>query len=262
MMHRSARALREKIEMGRSAIGTFMVEFSSPAAVSVMAGAGFDFVFLDAEHGNQNPREIEMAIESGYQAGLCLIIRPPDGNRAMITRSLDAGAGGVIVPFCSTLDDVNQTVRASKYAPVGKRGTHLFRGHTRHQAVENPAAFLAEANRDLLTIIQIELAAAVPLVDEIAAIDGVDGLYLGPGDLSVDLGVPGQWDSPLMLEAIRATSAACRKHGKIMGCHTDTLDNVAMLREMGVQMFGFQCDIGLYYHAAASVVGEFSKALR
>jgi 2-keto-3-deoxy-L-rhamnonate aldolase RhmA len=254
--------LREKIEMGRPVLGTFMVEFSGPAVVSVMANAGFDFLFIDGEHGNQNPREVEVTIEAGYQAGLCTIMRPPDGNRAVITRSLDAGAGGVLVPFCSTLDDVRQVVRATKYTPIGKRGTHLFRGHTRHQRPDDPAAFLAEANRDLLTLIQIELAAAVPLVDQIAAIEGVDGLYIGPGDLSVDLGVPGQWKSPVMLNAIRATVAACRKHGKIMGCHTDELKDAAMLREMGVQMFGFACDIGMYSQSAASVVGEFAEALR
>jgi 2-keto-3-deoxy-L-rhamnonate aldolase RhmA len=78
----------------------------------------------------------------------------------------------------------------------------------------------------------------------------------------VDLGIPGQWNAPVMLDAIRATAAACRKHGKIMGCHTDNLDNVDMLRQMGVQMFGFQCDIGIYSHAAASVVSEFTRAVR
>jgi 4-hydroxy-2-oxoheptanedioate aldolase len=261
-MHSPARALREKVEHGRPVIGTFFVEFSGPAVVGVTARAGFDFALIDAEHGSQNPREIEATIEAGYQAGLCTIIRPPDGNRAVITRSLDAGAGGVLVPFCSTLEDVHQAVRATKYTPIGKRGTHLFRGHTRHRSIDDPAVFLAEANRDLLTLIQIELAAAVPLVDQIAAIEGVDGLYVGPGDLSVDLGVPGQWDAPVLLDAIRTTAAACRRHGKIMGCHTDDMKSVPRLREMGVQMFGFQCDISIYSHAASSVVNEFTKTVR
>jgi 4-hydroxy-2-oxoheptanedioate aldolase len=258
-MHPGARALREKIAKGRPVLGTMLVEFTGPAVISATANVGFDFVVIDGEHGNQNPREIEVTIEAGYQAGLCTIMRPPDCGRAVITRALDAGAAGVLVPFCATLEDVHQAVRATKYTPLGKRGTHLFRGHTRHKAVDNPAAFLAEANRDLLTLIQIELAAAVPLVDQIAATEGVDGLYLGPGDLSVDLGIPGQWDAPAMLNAIRATAAACRKHGKIMCCHTDSMDNVAMLREMGVQMIGFQCDIGMYSAAAAAVVGRFRE---
>ena len=261
-MHPSARALREKIEKGRPVIGTFLVEFTGPAVVSAMANAGFDFLFLDTEHGNQNPREVETTIEAGYRAGLCTIIRPPDANRAVITRSLDAGAGGAIVPFCATMDDVFEAVRATKYMPIGKRGVHLFRGHTRHRAPDDPAAYMAEANRDLLTLIQIELASALPLVDAIAATEGVDGLYLGPGDLSVDLGVPGQWDAPVMTEAIRATAAACRKHGKIMGCHVGNLELAPMLREMGVQMFGFQCDIEIYAAAAASIVNDFTKAVR
>lgn len=261
-MHPAARTLREKIEKGIPVVGTFLVEFTGPAAMSVTAKAGFDFVFIDTEHGNQNSRDVEVTIEAGYQAGLCTIIRPSDTNRAVITRSLDAGAAGVIVPFCSTLEDVYQAVQASKYAPMGKRGTHLFRGHTRHQPPDDPAAFLADANRDLLTIIQIELAAAVPLVEEIAAIEGVDGLYVGPGDLSVDLGVPGRWNAPVLLDAIRATAAACRKHGKIMGCHTDKMEEAAGLRAMGVQMLGFQCDIGMYSTMATSVVREFRSVVR
>jgi 4-hydroxy-2-oxoheptanedioate aldolase len=261
-MHPPARALRDKIQKGFPVVGTFLLEFTGPAVVGVMAKAGFDFVFIDGEHGNQNPRDVEVMIEAGYQAGLCTIVRPPDANRAVITRSLDAGAAGVIVPFCSTLEDVHQAVQATKYAPIGKRGIHLFRGHTRHQALDDQAAFLAEANRDLLTIIQIELAAAVPLVEEIAAIEGVDGLYIGRGDLSVDLGVPGQWNAPIVLDAVRATAAACRKHGKIMGCHTDKMEEAANLRAMGVQMIGFQCDIGMFCTIATSIVNEFTKAVR
>jgi 4-hydroxy-2-oxoheptanedioate aldolase len=261
-MHSPARALREKITGGRPVLGTFLVEFTGPAVIRTMANAGFDFVFLDGEHGNQNPREVETTIEAGHQAGLCTIVRPPDVNRAVITRSLDAGAGGVLVPFCATMEDVLAAVRATKYMPMGKRGTHLFRGHTQHRVPDDPAAFLAEANRDLLTLIQIELASALSLVDAIAAAEGVDGLYLGPGDLSVDLGVPGQWDAPALLEAIRATAAACRKHGKIMGCHIGDLKRVPMLREMGVQMFGFQCDVEIYSAAAGAISDEFAKVVR
>lgn len=259
-MHPSAKALREKIHKGLPVLGTFLVEFTGPAVIHVMANAGFDFVFIDTEHGNQNPRDVEVMIDAGYEAGLCTLVRPPDTNRAVITRSLDAGAAGIIVPFCSTLEDVRRAVQATKYAPMGRRGTHLFRGHTRHRSVDDPAAFLAEANRDLLTIIQIELAAAVPLVDEIAAIEGVDGLYIGRGDLSVDLGLPGKWDSPVVLEAVHATAAACCKHRKIMGCHTDKIDDAAKLQAMGVQMIGFQCDIGMYCAAATSIVNQFTKA--
>ncbi len=255
-MHQPARKLRETIAAGRAVIGTMMVEFGGPATVGVTADAGFDFMVLDGEHGHANPRELEATIESGYQNGICTILRPPNVDRGMITRSLDAGAGGVLIPFCSTLEEVHQAVRTTKYTPVGQRGVHLLRGHTRHRR-HDPTTFMAEANRDLLTIIQIELASAVGLVEKIAAIDGVDGLYIGPGDLSVDLGVPGQWSAPPVMDAIRRTADACQAQGKIMGCHFDRVADFPLLRQQGVQMFGFFCDIGMYQMAAQNVMSEF-----
>lgn len=259
-MHSPARKLREKIETGRPVLGTFLVEFSGPAVVAASAAAGFDFLLIDCEHGNHNPREVEITIEAGYQEGVATLIRPPCVDRGMITRSLDAGAAGVLVPFCATMKDVEDAVRATKYTPVGRRGTHLYRGHTRHRRAD-PVTFLPEANRDLLTIIQIELSEAVGLVDAIAATEGVDGLYIGPGDLSVDLGVPGQWTSAIVLDAIRAAAAACRKHGKILGCHFGDVGNARMLQDLGVQMFGYECDIWIYHAAANKAVGEFSHVM-
>ncbi|MEX0613341.1 MAG: hypothetical protein WD229_14580 [Pirellulales bacterium] len=102
LMHQPARKLRESIAASRTVIGTMMVEFGGPAAVGVAADAGFDFIVLDCEHGNANPREVEATIEAGYQNGICTIVRPPCVDRGMITRSLDAGAGGVLV-LCQSL---------------------------------------------------------------------------------------------------------------------------------------------------------------
>src|SRR5512138_2655387 len=140
-MHPSARALRDKIAASQPVFGIMLVEFSGPAVVTATANGGADFIFIDHEHGNQTPRELESTIEAGWQAGLCTILRPSDANRAVITRGLDAGAGGILVPMSSTLDEVRQAVRASKYPPIGQRGTHLMRGHTRHQRID-AATFL------------------------------------------------------------------------------------------------------------------------
>lgn len=260
-MHPSARALRAKLTAGHPVFGIMLVEFTGPAVVTAAVNAGMDFIFLDHEHGNQTPRELEMTMEAGWQAGLCTILRPPDANRAVITRGLDAGAGGILAPMCATLEDVHQVVRHSKYPPVGQRGTHLMRGHTRHQPVDAPT-FLAEANADLLTLIQIELAESLCLVDEIAAMAGVDGLYIGPGDLSTALGIPGQWQSPAVYEAIRATSDACRRHGKIMGCHLNDLRDAADLRAFGVQLFGYACDIAVYQAACAQATESFHALVK
>lgn len=258
-LHSTAQKFRKKIADGRPVLGTFLVEFEGSAVIHALADAGFDFVLIDCEHGNYGPREVELLIESAHHADICSLVRPPTVTREMITRVLDAGAGGVLLPAVDSIEQVQQAVRAAKYRPIGRRGVHLLRGHTRHRRVE-AASFLAEANRDTLTFIQIELEGAVAIADQIAATTGVDGLYVGPGDLSVDLGVPGQWNAQSVQSAIQKVSAACRQHGKIMACHADRVEDMPRLGRMGVQMFGYYCDIGLFKAAALGLVENFRNA--
>ena len=259
-MHGPARHLRERIASGKPVIGQFLVEFSGQAVVHVMAQAGFDFVMIDCEHGNYSLRDVETMVEAGWNAGICTLVRTADTGCSLITRVLDAGAAGIVVPGIDSLEQVQAAVLASKYKPIGRRGVHLFRGHTRHRAVE-PQRFMEQANRDLLTIIQIELAKAAGLAQEIAATDGVDGLYVGPGDLSVDLGVAGQWDAPAVTDVIERVVAACLKHRKIVGCHADDIKAMPKLGHMGIRMFGFFCDVGMYATAAGESVKRFREAM-
>ena len=257
-MHSPARSFRETIAADRALLGTFLVEFSGPAVAQVFSAAGFDFVMIDAEHGNFDPRQIESTIEACLATDLCPFVRTPHEGRELITRSLDAGAAGVVIPAIRDMDQVRRAVEATKYRPLGRRGVHLYRGHTRHQMVD-PVEFTAQANRSTLNIIQIELAEAVEIVDQIAATDGVDGLYIGPGDLSVDLGVAGQWDAPILLDAIRKTVEACRTHGKIAGCHADDLAQAGTLVEMGVRMVGHFCDAALLWKGACAAAEQFRR---
>lgn len=120
---------------------------------------------------------------------------------------------------------------------------------------------MAEANRDLLTLIQIETGEAVELVDDIAGTEGVDGLYVGPGDLSADLGHPGHWHAAPVQKAIARTAAAARAHGKLAACHYDLPDDLLRLAEQGVNMFGHFCDIGIFKQAAASAVQRFRESV-
>src|SRR5687768_2613229 len=103
-MHQPAHQLRAAIASGRSVIGVFLVEFSGPAAVNVLADANFDFLMIDCEHGNYDPREIEAMLHTARQAGVCMIVRTPHEGRELITRSLDAGAGGILVSAIDTMD--------------------------------------------------------------------------------------------------------------------------------------------------------------
>ena len=167
-MHEPARRFREKLAAEKPVIGQFLVEFSGSAIVNVLARAGFDFLVIDCEHGNYALRDVETMLEAGWNAGICMLVRTADATRSLITKALDAGAAGIVVPAIDSLEQVRAAVRASKYRPIGRRGVHLLRGHTRHRVVE-PQRFMDEANRDLLTFVQIEFAKAVEVAQEIAA---------------------------------------------------------------------------------------------
>lgn len=259
-MHEAARQLRTLMAQ-RPVVGTFVLEFCSPSVVHVMADAGLDFALIDCEHGHCSSRDAESLLDAAWSRNFPTLVRVGSPDRALITRMLDAGAAGILVPAIASLSEVEQVVRASKYRPVGRRGVHMLRPHTRHRPPADLRGYLASANRDVLTLIQIELAPAVDLVDEIAAMPGVDGLYVGPGDLSVDLDCPGEWNSDRIWQAISATAAACRKHGKFLGCHYDSPALLPRLLALGVQMLGHACDLGIFRNSCAHIVDEAAAAL-
>jgi len=260
-MHVAARQLRT-LMAERPVIGTFLLEFCSPSVVHVMADAGLDFVLIDGEHGHCSSREAETLLEAAWSRTLPALVRVGSPDRALITRILDAGAAGILVPAVSSLSEVEQVVRASKYRPLGRRGVHMLRPHTRHRPPSDLRGYLQSANRDLLTLIQIELAPAVELVEQIAAMPGVDGLYVGPGDLSVDLDRPGEWDCDEIWQSIAAVASACRKHHKFLGCHYDSVELLPRLQQFGVQMLGHACDLGIFRSACAHIVDDAAAVLR
>jgi 4-hydroxy-2-oxoheptanedioate aldolase len=260
-MHPAAEKIRQAIIAGRPAFGTILSEFSGANIVGILGNVGCDFVVVDCEHGNFSPREVEQSVEAGYHNYVATIVRPPSVDRGFITRSLDAGAAGVMIPFCSTEDEVRDAVRFSKYKPIGQRGVHLMRAHTRHQRPE-PAKYMSEANDSLLTIIQIELAAAVKLAPQLAAIPGVDCLYIGPADLCVDLNIAWDLNEPAMVDAIQRTAKACQENGKIFGCHCSNLQEMASLIDYGVQMCGYSCDIDILQKAMHEHVSGFRNIVK
>ena len=174
-----AENLRARIAAGHIVMGTFVAELSAPAVAMILQQNDFDFMLVDTEHGCFDPAAVAQLILAGKEAGLCPLVRVPGPDQAEIKRVLDAGAEGIMVPMSQSLEDVQQVVNHSKYPPLGQRGAHFVRPHTRYMNPEDIADFMAEANRNLLTMVQIETRAAAELVDEIAAVEGVDTLLIG-----------------------------------------------------------------------------------
>lgn len=214
MTDTAARAIRARILDGETLFGAW-TDLASPLAAEITARAGFDWCVIDLEHGAPTEGEllpVMLAVEVG---GAAAFVRPQSGERLRIGRALDLGAAGIVVPRLESADQVAEAVSFLRYPPEGVRGVALRTRGARLGTVGH--GDLRTINRDIVGVVQIESPGAVEEADAIAAIDGVDVLFVGPADLSHSLGVPGRFDDPTYLAALETVVAAARRHGKAAG---------------------------------------------
>jgi 2-keto-3-deoxy-L-rhamnonate aldolase RhmA len=210
----------EKLRKGEPVAGTMVRMIRNPAVTLIAAKAGLDFVMFDMEHGSYNFETLADAASMARAEGLGFFVRVPELSKGNVSRALDCGVTGVMVPMIKNAEDAKLLAGWAKYAPTGVRGFGGSGAHTEYADAGGRApAFMAEENPRVLTIAQIELACAVDDVDAIAAVDGIDALLIGPADLSISLGVPGEFNHPKMDEAIGKVADAAKKHGKAFGMH-------------------------------------------
>lgn len=205
---------RQRVLGGETLIGAW-ASLDSPASAEVMAKAGLDWVVVDLEHGAATEASLLAHLYALDAGGTTALVRPPSGERLRVGRALDLGAAGIVVPRLDTADQVREAVTFLRYPPAGQRGVALLTRGARLGTVNH--AGVAGLNDDITGIIQIESPMALEAADEIAAIDGVDCLFVGPADLSHSLGIPGQFSNPTYQAALRKVVDACRKHGKAPG---------------------------------------------
>jgi 2-dehydro-3-deoxyglucarate aldolase/4-hydroxy-2-oxoheptanedioate aldolase len=205
---------------------------------------GFDGLWIDAEHAGLTVPDIETASTAGKLYGLESFVRVPPTDYATITRCFESGATGVMAAQVAGAEQAEEIVTWAKFHPRGRRGLNPL-GHDGRFGSVPLAEFTEGANRDTFVAIQIETVSAVDEVDEIAAVDGVDLLFVGPSDLSQALGVTGDFTHERCLEAIDAVAGACRRHGKHWGAVTPTPDYAALLIEKGCTLVSAVNDVKL-----------------
>jgi 2-dehydro-3-deoxyglucarate aldolase/4-hydroxy-2-oxoheptanedioate aldolase len=177
---------------------------------------GYDGFWLDQEHAGLTTEQITVAALSGRACGLGCFVRMPVTNYAAVTQCLESGADGVMAAQVFSAAEAEQFVRWAKFAPRGMRGMNT-QGADAHYTHKSPGQLARDANRDNFVAIQIETLGALEQVDQIAAIDGVDLLFVGPNDLSQSLGVIGEPNDDKVWEGIDRVAEACRRHGKHWG---------------------------------------------
>lgn len=206
-------ALARAVRNGDATLGTF-VGAASATMAEVCAAAGFDWVLLDLEHGTGGEEQVRDVVPAAGAYGVPTVVRVETDARIRIGRALDSGVAGIMLPRMDSAQQVTQALTHLRYPPRGDRGVATYNRACRFGL--DPDA-LERADGETLCVVQIESAAAVAAVAEIAAIDGVDVLFVGPRDLSHDLGVPGDISAPAFVQALDTVLAAGKRHGKACG---------------------------------------------
>jgi 2-keto-3-deoxy-L-rhamnonate aldolase RhmA len=210
-----ARKIKEKMLHGEPTLGTWM-SMAHPSIAEILAMAGYDWVVIDTEHSCIDVSEVLRLIIAIEQRGSVPLVRLAGIDPVQAKAVLDAGAAGVLVPMVNRKADAELAVQMTKYPLLGSRGACLARAQGYG---ENFDAYVQNANADTLLIVQIEHKDAVANIEEILSVQGIDGTFIGPYDLSLSLGIPGQLSHPEVLEAKRKVREATRAHGLVAGVH-------------------------------------------
>lgn len=205
--------MRDLLDLPGVKVGFWVNEFMTPAIGHILKEAGCDLVTFDMEHSGIGYDVIRDALRFAEAAGLATVVRPPSRRYEDIARALDIGAKSLMFQMVDTPDQAREIVACMKYRPRGVRGVTAQHFYDGFRPGELGATLQAEDAATTM-IALVETAKGIANADAIAAVAGVDALYLGHVDLSVDLGIPGRYDDPRLLDATLALANACRRHGK------------------------------------------------
>ncbi len=236
--------MKEKIRNGATVLGMFLSEIAAPNLVRLMQAGGIDFVIVDCEHGYFDYAQVAAIAAVANGIGFPAIVRVAHISRESVQKYLDAGVDGLLIPMLETQEQARTLVTLAKYAPEGRRGISTMRPHSNY-APGDLKTYTQAANQRVMLFVQIESVTGVENADKIAAVKGLDGIFIGPNDLACDMGQLGQFDTEPMDMAIGKVMAAAHANGLPCGI---IASNPAFLRkwaERGMTLFSCDSELGL-----------------
>ena len=225
-MNNTVNPLRRIWSSGRAAIGTYLMYSQDLPTVELAAAAGLDFIVFDLEHRPHEYRTVHDLCQVARLAGLAPIVGPPDISPVAISRALDMGASGVIIPHVETPQEVELAVSAVLYPPLGHRGRAGIAGHNLYRSTRSVAEELDHYNQEVALLLKVESEAAIGRLDELIAPDAVAGVMIGPSDLTFDMGIPGQTDHDRVHELTDRVISACKERGIHYGTYVSSAKKV------------------------------------
>lgn len=233
-------------------VGTFAMA-ASPLMAEALGCVGFDWTVVDMEHTPLDLDSLVRMLQAVAGTPMLPITRVPWNDTVMVKRVLDAGAQTVMFPFVQNADEARAAVAACKYPPHGVRGMAAMSRGSRFGTVKD---YFKVANDAISVVVQIETPQALGLVDAIAGVDGVDSVFLGPGDLSGAMGHVGNLMHPDVVDAMAKATARCHAAGKPVGSVAGTPEAVAIYRGIGIDYIGCASDLGLMMRQCAAVLAS------
>jgi 2-keto-3-deoxy-L-rhamnonate aldolase RhmA len=236
--------LRKRLRDGEVAFGQMVLELFTSGIGPMLAGAGMEFVIYDMEHGRCDLALLAEMVASCRGSDIVPMARVPDMNFHPLSRVLDIGARGVMVPRVETRAQAEEIVAQLKYAPAGRRGVALGVAHDLYRAAG--PEFFSQANAETIVILLLETEKAFENLDEIVSVPGVDIAWMGHYDLTVSMGIPQQFEHPRFLHAMDALVACCRRYEVAPGFLPATPESAAHWIRKGFRAISLGSDIGVF----------------
>lgn len=251
---RQALAAQQDADGGRPFTGMWVCS-GSPLVAEICAGAGLDWLLIDMEHAPNGLQSVLAQLQAVAAYPVTPVVRVPIGDVVVIKRVLDLGAQNLLVPMVSSADDARAAVEALRYPPGGRRGVgSVLARSARWNRVEG---YLADADEHVSLVVQVETAAGVDAAAEIAAVDGVDGVLVGPADLAASLGLLGQQRHPDVVAAVRRTFEAVRAAGKPVGVNAFDPDVAREYVDAGASFVIVGADVALLARGSEALASTF-----
>ncbi len=242
------------------AIGCALQQYRSTELPRLLAAVGFDYLFIDSEHGGFNLETVQDLIISANQSGISPFVRVGEMLYSHVTRVLDVGAQGIIFPRVENAALLKEAIGWMKYPPHGTRGFGFMAPQLGYEAC-SMSEIMAHLNAQTMVIVQFETAYSIEQCDELLAVPGIDVAMIGPADLSISLGVPGEFEHPRIIEATRHFVAACERHKVVPGIHCRDYRMALPWLERGMRFLGCGSEHGMMLEKARDVMSEVRAAV-
>ncbi len=250
--------LRQRVVTGELVAGAMIFECFTPGIAQIARNAGAEFVLYDMEHAGLSIDTLKMLCATCAGIGVEPMVRVPRGEYHFIARALDVGARGVMVPMVESKAQAHAFAEAMRYPPLGRRGAGFGFAHDSYLA-GNVLDKMTAANARNVAIAQIETERGLEAVEEIAAVDGIDVLWVGHFDLTNFLGVPGEFDGPVYVAALQRIVAAAKKHNKGLGFMPASPEWASQYRALGFNMFGAGTDQGILANGIKAILSPLEE---